>query len=76
MISERRPLVERLRRIGAERLLDRGINWENMVKSANPPGAMTPENACETLTRQAIRRKEARRRAFRSGLTGLRAALA
>ncbi len=75
MITERRSLVERLRRIGAQRLLDHGINWDKINKSAEPRGAVSPSLARETLTRQAIRRKELRRKALRSGAGGLSAAL-
>ncbi len=67
--------MERLRRIGAQRLLDRGINWDTLITSVDRPGAVTPENAKETLTRSAIRRKEARQKAFRSGASGLLTAI-
>src|SRR5689334_14236955 len=62
-------------RIGQPRLLLARMDWEKLFSSANPPGAVDPSLARETLTRQAIRRKEERRRAFRSGVSGLARAI-
>lgn len=61
--------------IGEPRLLAARMDWEKLFSSANPPGAVTPSIARETLTRQAIRRKEDRRRAYRSGMPGLLSAI-
>lgn len=61
--------------IGQPRLLLARMDWEKLFSSANPPGAVAPSIARETLTRQAIRRKEDRRRAFRSGMSGLLASI-
>lgn len=62
-------------RMGQPRLLMARMDWEKLFSSANPPGAVAPSMARETLTRQAIRRKEERRRAFRSGASGLLASI-
>ena len=61
--------------IGQPRLLLARMDWEKLFTSDNPPGAVSPSIARETLTRQAIRRKEDRRRAYRSGVSGLIAAI-
>ncbi len=66
MITERRSLEGRLRAIGAQGLLDEGIDWEKLFNSSNPPGAVTPEVAQSSLTRQAIRDARARQSAARS----------
>jgi hypothetical protein len=63
------------RRIGAFRLLLARLDWERLFSSANPPGASTPANARETLTRQANRRRWERQRALRSGVHGLARAI-
>lgn len=52
-----------------------GLRWDNQFVSGSPPGAMTPGNARETLTRNAHRRRVARQKAYRSGLGGLLRAL-
>ncbi len=46
------------------------LDYERLFTSANPPGAATPANARDSLTRHAIRRKETRRRALRAGNAG------
>lgn len=68
-------LTRRATEIGAKRLLLAQMNWERLFSSASPPGAPTATVARETLTRAAIRRKEAARRAFRSGVSGLARAI-
>lgn len=63
-------------KIGAQKLLFGENPLLDLMGQASARGAMSVEAARETLTRQAIRRKEARRREYRSGLQGLRQALA
>jgi len=70
-VEATRSLSDRVFAIGEPRLLIARMDWEKLFSSANPPGAVAPSLARETLTRQAIRRKEERRRAFRSGTSGL-----
>jgi hypothetical protein len=64
-------LVASARRIGACRLLLARLDWDRLFSSANPPGAMTPTVARESLSRQANRRRWERQRALRSGVRGL-----
>lgn len=68
-------LATRLRAVDGQRLLLAQLDWNRFNASANPPGAVAPDVARDSLTRQAIRRKEARRRSYRSGLNGLTAAI-
>ncbi len=74
-VTEAVALTAAVLRIGQPRLLMAKMDWEKLFTSANPPGAISPENARETLTRQAIRRKEERRKAYRSGVSGLLASI-
>ncbi len=74
-VTEAVALTAAVFRIGQPRLLIARMNWEKLYTSANPPGAAAPSIARETLTRQAIRRKEGRRRAYRSGMSGLARAI-
>lgn len=74
-VSAALALSASVRAIGASQLLHARMNWERLFSSANPPGAATPAIARDSLTRQAIRRKEDRRRAYRSGASGLLAAI-
>lgn len=53
---------------GELRLLLRGIDYSRLFKSADPPGAMTPVGARETLTRVALRKRHERQKAFRAGI--------
>jgi hypothetical protein len=74
-IAQTVALTATVARLGAMRLLLARMDWDRLFSSANPPGAMTPTVARETLTRHAIRRKESRRRALRSGNRGLASAI-
>jgi hypothetical protein len=74
-VREAVALEAAVSRLGARQLLMRGMNWERLFSSANPPGAMSPESAREQLTRLAVRKQLARRKAFRSGARGLLTAL-
>src|SRR5678815_3530198 len=69
-VSQTLALSASVRAIGAQRLLHARMDWERLFSSANPPGAVTPTVAREKLTRQAIRRKEERRKSLRSGARG------
>lgn len=69
-------LSDCLREIGGQRLLLAQLNWDRFNASASPPGALNPDVARDSMTRQAIRRKESRRKALRSGHSGLSRAIA
>lgn len=75
-VEASRQLATDLKVVDGARLLLAQLNWDRFNASASPPGAAAPSVARDTLTRQAIRRKEARRRFYRSGLAGLRKAIA
>jgi hypothetical protein len=75
-VEATRSLTERVLAIHEPRLLMARMDWEKLFSSANPPGAVAPGMARETLTRQANRRKEQRRRALRSGNAGFLRSLA
>jgi hypothetical protein len=74
-VSRTVALTAAVFRIGQPRLLLAKMDWEKLYSSANPPGAVAPSVARDTLTRQAIRRKENARRAYRSGIGGLARAI-
>lgn len=56
-------------------LADASPNWDAMFVSGSPPGAMTPDVARNTITRQAHTRRWNAQRARRSGINGLLAAI-
>ena len=57
--------------IDGRRLLFARMSWDRLFSSANPPGAISPNSAHASLTRNAQRRKHARQKALRSGPIGL-----
>lgn len=75
-VQDTQALNDRLRAIDGQRLRLAQLNWDRFNASANPPGALAPDVARDSLTRHAIRRKELRRKALRSGRHGLFAAIA
>jgi hypothetical protein len=74
-VTDSLALARRIRALGAKRLLLAQMDWDRLFSSATPPGAPTPEVAKASLTRHAIRQKEQRRKALRSGIHGLKRAI-
>jgi hypothetical protein len=54
-----------MRKVAGQRLLLARLDWERLFSSANPPGAVAPSTAKETLTRDSRRRWENIRKARR-----------
>lgn len=63
--------MTQMRQIGAQKLLYGQNPLANLVGDQTARGAISPEAARDTMTREAIRRREARRKALRSGPLGL-----
>jgi hypothetical protein len=57
--------------VGEPSLPTRRLQWNDLFVSGDPPGAMTPTVARETLTTAANRRRWERQKRLRGGIAGL-----
>ena len=63
------------RETGQPTLPTASLDWDAFSVSGEPPGALTPTVAHETLTTAANRRRWARLKAYRTALSGLARAI-